>query len=386
MLGGLIGFALWRAIVRAISRKGLGNAWGALWRGILFLGPFQILLGAVLVWQGVAQDPMGASIPTSAVASFGSASMVSASGTGITAAGFASQIMNPTPITDWSFLLALIGIPMGLFLAAGELIHKPVLARRITFGMGLILALATTFTVAEMPPYPGAFHADLSQALWMNATAASSNGGVNEPLERYGRAGILPAFMGLIGPLPFTPAMGFGTGLLFFSLATALFMAALMTGKSPDFLGFSIRRTEVAAVLTGILGPPVAVLIGIAIVAQLPHTIDLIRSGGAHAASAILYFLTSATQTNGSAYSMAVADDTFLKVAMGLMIVGRLLVIGPILAFAGCLEAQRELPPLKPAISSTSWVVIIFFFAAAVFNAVLTMAPVLMMGPILEAL
>lgn len=376
LLIGAVCIAAWRALTRALARKGLGNAWAGVYRGVLILLPLQIILALLLAGQGV----------NGWVANFCAGALVSGAGAGWMADSFASAVQNPTAISDFASVVMLVSVPMAFLWATGVLTKREGLIGRLTLAIFLLLAAATAVTLVNNPNHSDTPRWAVNEALWLNATAGSANGTVNASLENFRPAGVLPPFLILLGGVPLPPAVGLGVGVLLMFLLIAIYLASLMAGRSPDFLGFKVRLSEVAVVACGVLGPQLVILGAVVALVGTPEVLEILKTQGAHGMSALLWAVGSWAQNNGSAYPLDLTQPIFIHASMIVMTLGRLLTLGAVVLFAALLAGQRSETPSAPAVNPQSGVMLSFWVAVIIVGAVLAMLPLLLMGPVVEGL
>lgn len=377
ILIGAVGIAAWRALVHALVRQPLGNAWASLWRGILILLPLQIILAGILISQGVTQAD---------IALFSAGNLVSGAGAGWFASSFASKAVSPNFVTDLAALTFLISIPLGFCYATGRLASRSKLLERLALSLMLLMGIFAAVTVVSTPQPHSWKHWALSEALWLNATAGSANGTLNAPIEYISASGRLPAFFTLLAGLPLPPASGLGIGILLMHLLIAVYIASLMVGRSPSFLGFHVRLPTVFTVAAGVIGPQLVILAGTAAVFFSPAAVELLRAQGAPAASALLWMLGSCSQNNGSSFALGLAHPFFVNTGICLMLLGRALTLAAVVLFASQLSQQRQAPPVLPSVNEQGPLMISFWLCAMLVGAALSMLPLVMLGPWLEAL
>lgn len=376
ILIGAVGIAAWLAVVRALLRQPLGNAWAAIVQGILILLPLQFILAAVLASQGVAIN-----FYDGPVALFAAGSIVTGAGAGWVGTGFTSAIQNPNFITDIASLSFLVGVPMAFWWVTGHLLKRMVLFSGIAAGIIIILAIFTTVSQQGL-----AGSSATSQALWLNTTAGSGNGSLNAPIEKFSSSGILPAFLTLLAGLPLPPPVGFGVGLVLIYFMSAVYLACLMVGRSPSFMGFKITVQQLIPAAVAVLGPQIIILMASAFVLTSAPGLQILNSQGAQGASALLWMLGSSAQNNGSAYQLTLTDPLFLQASCVLMLLGRLMTLGGILLWAGQLGKQKDAPVAPSAINEQGPVMLSFWLLATLAGGMLSVFPLILLGPILTAL
>ncbi len=374
VLMGAVEFAAWRALVRALGRKSVGNAFVGLWRGIFVIVVLQFILAVILTTQGAPG------------AVFGAGSLVSGAGPGWDSEGFSGVGQNPTYWSNLAALMMFVGIPFGFCLATGRLIKREALMRRLMIAVGAVLAIFTLLTQLSNMAAPESASLGPIRALWTNTVAGSANGMLNTPLEVFSPAGRLGPFFLLLTGAPIPPHMGIGVAMLLINLLIALYLCALMVGRSPDFLGFKVRLHEIAITAAGVLGPQLLVLLGVAVVLHSQEGFALLAQHGARGASAFLWMLGSCAQNNGSSFALPLTSPFMLQVSMTVMALARLLTIGSIVFLSGRLARQRFDTPQSETFHTAGPTVIIFALAVILLSGAMTMTPILALGPLLEAI
>jgi K+-transporting ATPase ATPase A chain len=381
-----VGIAAWRALVKALGRQPIGNPWAGIYRGIIIMLPVVLLLTGILISQGVSESFSPRRSDEGPIASFTASSISTGAGAGWVADNASSTLENPNAITDVALLTALVALPLGFALATGGLIKRRKLFILMTLVVMGLLALFTisaqSFTLnAHDKPRWG-----ISEALWLNATAGSGNGSQNAAVENFKPAGRLAPFLTLLGGLPLPPPLGIGVGMLLMYLLIAGYLAALMAGRSPEFLGFKTKMGLVVATAVGTLGPPLILLCTAAVLVVAPETLALIKANGPYGMSALLWAVGSWTQNNGSAYSLAIDASLYIKSSIVAMGLGRLVGLFSVVMIAGEIAKQKNDPPLPPSVEVEGGIMMIFWAFVMLVGALLAMLPLVMMGPLLEVI
>ena len=414
------GLAVLAALVRGLTReraRTLGNFWVDLARGVLFvLLPLSLLLALVLVPLGVVQTFS----PYSAVETAGSggaqiialgpvASQVAIKQLGTNGGGFfnanaAHPLENPTPFSNFLELLAILLLPAASCVMFGRLVSDRRQGRAILATMtALFLAFLVVATVAEQAGTPAlrAAGVDLtasalqpggnmegkevrfgvsSSALWATATTAASNGSVNAMHDSFTPiGGMVPLILIQLGEVVFG---GVGSGLygMLVFVILAVFVAGLMVGRTPEYLGKKIGTAEMKLASLIILVGPLLVLIGTAFAVSLPAGRSAALNPGPHGFSEILYAFSSTANNNGSAFAgLDAARPLYAVLAAVMMFLGRFWVIIPTLALAGALGARAKVPPGDGTLPTHGWTFVLVVGA-------LTFFPSLALGPLAEAL
>jgi K+-transporting ATPase ATPase A chain len=225
-----------------------------------------------------------------------------------------------------------------------------------------------------------------NSALWATATTAASNGSVNSMHDSYTPlGGLIPMWLMQLGEVVFG---GVGSGLygMLMFVIVAVFVAGLMVGRAPEYLGKKIEPFEMKTAMVCVLVPCAIVLVGTAVAVLIPegHTTS---NPGPHGFSQILYAFSSAGNNNGSAFAGLTANTPFYNIALGLaMWFSRFWIIVPVLAVAGSLAAKRVSPTTSGTLPTHTPVFVLMLVAVVVIVGALTFVPALALGPVVEHL
>jgi K+-transporting ATPase ATPase A chain len=422
------GIATLAAFIRGFARKSsetLGNFWVDVTRSTVhILLPLALLLAVVLVSQGVVQSfsaphvaPLLEApattqvIPVGPVASQVAIKQLGTNGGGYFNANSAHPFENPTPFSNLLEVLAILLIPAALCHTFGRMVGD---ARQ---GWAVLLAILLLFVPlvalevgAEQAGNPRLAalgvdaRASLSQsggnmegketrfgitqsALWAAATTAASNGSVNAMHDSFTPLGGLGAmWLMQLGEVVFG-GVGSGLyGLLIFAIV-AVFIAGLMVGRTPEYLGKKIESFEMKMASLVILIPPLVVLLGTALAVATTSGRASIANPGMHGFSEILYAFSSAGNNNGSAFAGLSADTPFYDIALGVaMFVARYWLIVPVLAIAGSVARKRTVPVGPGTLPTHTPLFVLLLAGVVVVVGALTFIPALALGPIVEHL
>ena len=226
-----------------------------------------------------------------------------------------------------------------------------------------------------------------NSALWATATTSASNGSVNSMHDSYTPlGGLVPMWLMQLGEVIFG---GVGSGLygmLVFAII-AVFIAGLMIGRTPEYLGKKIEAFEMKMASIAILVPPVVVLTGTAIAVMLPQGVSSIANPATHGFSEVLYAFSSAGNNNGSAFAGLNANTPFYNTALGLaMWFARYWLMVPVLAIAGSLAAKKTVPVSSGTLPTHTPLFVVLLISAVLLVGALTFVPALALGPIVEDL
>jgi K+-transporting ATPase ATPase A chain len=227
----------------------------------------------------------------------------------------------------------------------------------------------------------------VNSALWATATTAASNGSVNSMHDSYTPlGGLVPMWLMQLGEVIFG---GVGSGLygmIVFALI-GVFVAGLMIGRTPEYLGKKIEAFEVKMAAVAILVPPLAVLVGAALAVSLDAGRAGILNPGAHGFSEVLYALSSAGNNNGSAFAGLSANTPFYNTLLGLaMLLARYGVMIPVLAIAGALAAKKIVPASSGTLPTHTPLFVLLLIGTVIVVGALTFVPALALGPVVEHL
>ncbi len=434
-LSAAAGMAVLVGLTRSFARQmttTIGNFWIDLVRGTLYiLLPLSLGLAVVLVSQGVVQtfsayrevalleptsEAEGNLVTTQKIAVGPAASQVAIKQLGTNGGGFfnvnsAHPLENPTPLSNLLQVLAILLIPAALCFTFGEMVGD----RRQ--GWAILSAMSAVFVTmlglslfAESQGNPALTKLGVDQvvsdlqsggniegketrfgvtnsALWSVATTAASNGSVNSMHDSYTPLGGLAAmWLMQLGEVIFG---GVGSGLygmLVFAIV-AVFIAGLMVGRTPEYLGKKIGAFEMKMASLVILLPCAMVLLGTACAVIVPQGRETISNPGPHGFSQVLYAFSSTANNNGSAFAGLGANTPFYNGLFGLaMLIGRFWVMVPVLAIAGSLAEKKKIPSGNGTLPTHTPLFVVLLIAVVVVVGALSFFPALALGPIVEHL
>jgi K+-transporting ATPase ATPase A chain len=406
------GIAVLLALTRGLARKSsatIGNFWADLTRGtVSVLLPLALVFAVVLVSQGVVQtfapyahattlDGAEQIIPLGPAASQIAIKQLGTNGGGFFGVNSAHPFENPTPLSNFLQVLAILALPAALTFTYGRLVGD---ARqgRVIFGAMLVLFVAgfTVSWAAELQGNPvtglaGSLEGKetrfgvMNSVLWSSATTCASNGSVNAMHDSLSPlAGGIALFNILLGEVVFG-GVGAGLyGMLMFVLVT-VFLCGLMVGRTPEYLGKKIEAREVKWALVAVLAPSVLILVGACAAIATPLGTATLNNAGPHGLSEILYAYASAAGNNGSAFAgLGVNTDFYNYTLAAAMLLGRFGVILPVLAIAGSLAAKKSAPPSSGTFPTHGATFGLLLVAVVLIVGALTFFPVLSLGPIAE--
>ncbi|GGU54166.1 potassium-transporting ATPase subunit KdpA [Lentzea flava] len=398
-----VGLAVAVALIRGFVRHQtdrLGNFWVDLVRGTFrILLPLSFVFAIVLIALGVTMslksgvDVDGQAIVNAPVASQEAIKELGTNGGGVLNANSAHPFENPNEWTNLLEIFLLLVIPVALTRTFGQLVKQN------KQGYVLLGVMATIWTAmlaviwgaeaSGLRPWEGKElrFGIAGSAIFANATTGTSTGAVNSLHDSYTGLGGGGALLNMLfGEM--TPG-GVGTGIysILVMAIIAMFLAGLMVGRTPEYLGKKLGRKEVTAAAVSILAMPTVLLIGAGITAILPSTQGALNNPGSHGLSEILYAYASASNNNGSAFGGITVTSDWFQSSLGLcMLFGRFIPIVAVLALAGSLAAQKKVPVTAGTLPTTGPLFASLLTGAIVLVAALTFVPALALGPIAEAL
>ncbi|MHB8140896.1 MAG: potassium-transporting ATPase subunit KdpA [Vulcanimicrobiaceae bacterium] len=412
-----VGIAVAIAVVRGIARSDrstLGNFWVDITRACLYvLLPLAAVFALVLMAQGVPQnfnayhtvttlEGRAQTITGGPMASQEAIKELGTNGGGFVNANSASPNENPTPLTNFLEILAILAIAAGLTYTYGLMVGD---TRQ---GWALFSAMATLFWIG----FAVIYHAEAAgnplmhqlgvhggnmegketrfgiagSALFAEATTATSCGAVNAMMDSFMPiGGLVPMVNMQIGEVVFG---GVGSGLygMIEFVVLTVFIAGLMVGRTPEFLGKKIERREVQLAILAILITPILVLVPTAIAVAFPAGTATLGNTGPHGFSEILYAFSSSNANNGSAFA-GLGGNRFYYAATGIaMFFGRFFEMIPLLALAGCLAGKRAAPAGAGTFSTSSATFVFLLLGTILIVGALTFLPADALGPIADGL
>ncbi|RLK58057.1 potassium-transporting ATPase subunit KdpA [Actinokineospora cianjurensis] len=402
-VSGAVGMAVAIALVRGFTRDQtdrLGNFWVDLTRGtIRILLPVAALFAIVLVATGVVMSLRsgvtvdGHTVATAPVASQEAIKELGTNGGGVLNANSAHPFENPNGWSNLIEIFLILLIPVCLTRTFGTMVGNRKQGHVLLGVMGILwsamLAVIWTAEANGLRPLEGkeTRFGVPSSALFADTTTATSTGAVNAMHDSFtGLGGGGTLLNMLFGEM--TPG-GVGTGLysILVMAIIAMFLAGLMVGRTPEYLGKKLGKREVTAAAISILAMPTVVLVGAGIAAVLPSTQGALNNPGSHGLSEILYAYASASNNNGSAFAGITVTSDWFQASLGVcMALGRFIPIIAVLCLAGSLAKQKRVPETAGTLPTTGPLFATLLTGAIVLVAALTFVPALALGPIAEAL
>ncbi|HTW33565.1 MAG TPA: potassium-transporting ATPase subunit KdpA [Rhizomicrobium sp.] len=418
------GIALAVALVRGFARRsarGVGNFWVDLTRCVLYiLLPISILVALFFVWQGVPQNLNGYTLATTLegarqviaqgpVASQEVIKMLGTNGGGFFNVNSAHPFENPNAITNFVQILLIFSLGAGLTNFFGRMVGDQRQGWAIFTVMAILfLAGVSVIYWAESQPNPAyaAMHLDQAasalqaggnmegkevrfgiagSALFATATTDASCGAINAYFDSFmPLGGLIPMLNIQLGEIIFG---GVGSGLygMLLFVIVAMFVAGLMVGRTPEYLGKKLESKEVKMAMLAILILPLSILGFSALATVLPFGVSQLNNAGPHGYSEILYAYTSATGNNGSAFAGLNANTLFYDTTLAAaMFIGRFLMIVPMMAVAGSLAAKKIVPASAGTFPTHGPLFIGLVVGVILIVGGLTYFPALSLGPIVE--
>ncbi len=412
-----VGIAIAVAVVRGLVRtsvKTLGNFWVDLTRCSLYvLLPISVVFGLFLVWQGMPQnfhayegvksiEGFAQSITGGPMASQEVIKELGTNGGGFVNANSAAPNENPNPLTNLVELLLIFSLGAGLTYMYGKMVKDTRQGWAIFSAMAIIFFVGFSVAYwAEAAGNPivhqlGVAGANMegkecrfgapASALWATVTTDTSCGAVNSMHDSFmPLGGLVPLVNMQLGEIIFG---GVGSGLygMIVFVVLTVFIAGLMVGRTPEYLGKKVERREVQFAILAALVTPVLCLVPTSIAAVLPAGLATLNNAGPHGFSEILYAFTSGNANNGSAFA-GLGPNLFYNLMTGVnMMFGRFAVAVPALALAGTLAGKKSVPESSGTFSTRSPIFVALLIGVIVIVGALTFLPADSLGPIVEHL
>jgi K+-transporting ATPase ATPase A chain len=410
------GIALAIALVRAFARasgKTVGNFWVDLTRCTLYvLLPLSLVAALFLVWQGVPQnvgpyvdattlEGAAQTISQGPAASQIAIKQLGTNGGGFWNANSAVPYENPTPLSNFLEVLYILLISAALTHTFGRMVKDERQGWALYAAMSIVFlagVLVTYWAEGAGNPNFAALGLDpanmegkevrfglANSSLWAVATTDASNGSVNAMHDSFTPlGGMIPIINMELGEIIFG---GVGSGLygMLLMVIVAVFVAGLMVGRTPEYLGKKIEAKEVKMAMLAILILPLSMLAFTAVSVMLPFGLSSIQDPGPHGFSEVLYLFTSQTANNGSAFAGFTGNTLWYNTTGGIaMLIGRYFVIIPMMAVAGSLVAKKTVPASAGTFPTTGGLFVGLLVGVILIIGGLTFFPALALGPIVE--
>jgi K+-transporting ATPase ATPase A chain len=434
-LSAATGMAILVALIRGFIRHNastIGNFWVDLTRSVLYiLLPISLLLALALASQGVVQtfgnyqtasllqSVQGAdnqTVGSQLIAVGPAASQIAIKQLATNGGGFfnvnsAHPFENPTPFSDFLEMLAILAIPAALCYTFGRMVGDTRQGWAILVAMTIIfIALLGVAIWAEESANPALAKLGVDQsptalqpggnmegkemrlgpansALWATATTAASNGSVNSMHDSFmPLGGLVPMWLMQLGEVVYG---GVGCGLygMLAFVIIAVFIAGLMIGRTPEYLGKKIESFEMKMASLMVLIPVMAVLLGTAAAVSIPEAKQAVFNPGAHGFSEVLYAFSSASNNNGSAFAGLGTNTPFYNIALAIvMLLGRFWLAIPVLAIAGSLVSKKKVPVTSGTLPTYTPLFISWLITVVIIVGALSFFPALSLGPLVEQL
>jgi len=423
------GMAALIALIRGIARHGgeakgrVGNFWTDLVRGTLYiLLPLSLVVALLLVQQGVIQNVSSYAQVTTlegakqVLAMGPAASQVAIKQIGTNGGGFfnvnsAHPFENPTPWSNFIEMFSILALAAGLTWTYGRMVRRQAHGWALWTAMFVLFAAGTATTYwaeGRGNPIHAARGVDVvpsstnpggnmegkevrfgiaNSALWAVATTDASNGSVNAMHDSFTPlGGLVPLVNVMLGEVVFG---GVGSGLygMIVMAILTVFIAGLMVGRTPEYLGKKIQAREVQMVMLYVLIFPLAVLVPTAVSVLATPGLAGLNNAGPHGLSEILYAFTSTAGNNGSAFAGLTGGTYYYNTLLGLnMLVGRFAMMVPMLALGGFLAGKRIAPESAGTFPVTTPLFVILLVGVVLIVGALTFFPALSLGPVVEHL
>ena len=425
-LSAATGIAVAFAVVRGFVRKenaALGNFYAEVVRVTLYvLLPLALIFSLFLVWQGVPQNmsPYVQAAPLEGgqqviaqgpVASQVAIKLLGSNGGGFFGVNGAHPYENPNPLSNFAEMVSLLFLPVALVLAFGRMVGDRRQGWSLFASMTILFLILMALCVyGEQAAHPALAGLNVDQtvsdinlggnmegkearfgifnsALWTVAATATSNGAVNSMLDSYmPLGGLVPLFSLLVGEVIYG-GVGCGLyGILVYVLIT-VFIAGLMVGRTPEYLGKKIEAQEIKLAVIAMLLYPICVL-GFGVISLLtPEGANSITAYGPHGLTQTIYAYASAAANNGSAFAGFNGNTAFQNILLGIvMLIGRFGMIVPVLAIAGSLAVKKTTPASGGTFPTHGGIFIVLLTGIIVVFGGLTYFPALALGPVAEHL
>jgi K+-transporting ATPase ATPase A chain len=434
-LSAAVGIAVLFALIRGFTRvkeKGIGSFWTDVTRAVLYVMlPLSLLVSVALISQGVVQnlkpyetvdliEPIETEdgetvtkqmVPMGPQASQVAPKQLGTNGGGYNGANSASPLENPTPLSNLIELLSILLIPASLCFSFGREVKDKRQGRVIFAAMFVMLVVSLAVIAvneqAATPQLSQEGQVDLSQngqaggnmegketrfgiassSAWAAFTTAASNGSVNSMHDSYTPLGGLATLLLMeLGEVVFG-GVGCGLyGMLGFVLLT-VFIAGLMVGRTPEYLGKKIEPFEMRMAVLICLATPIAILVGSGVAAAVPQVTESLNNSGAHGFSELLYAYSSCGGNNGSAFAGFNANTPFLNVTLGLvMLFARFVPMLAAVAAAGSLVQKKKTAVSAGTLSTCNVMFAVLLILIVLLIGALSFLPALSLGPVAEHL
>jgi len=421
-----VGISVAVALFRGIARRSagtIGNFWVDTVRGTLYiLVPFALVLALLMVQQGVIQnfssyvtattlEGAKQTLAMGPVASQEAIKQLGTNGGGFFNANAAHPFESPTPWTNFLSMIAIFLIPAGLTYTFGRMVRHQRHGWAIWAAMFVLFIAGTTtayWAEARGNPTHAAAGVDVNasavqpggnmegkevrfgianSALYATITTAASCGAVNSMHDSFTPiGGLVPMVNMQLGEVVFG---GVGAGMygMLLMVVLTVFIAGLMVGRTPEYLGKKIQSREIRMVMLAVLASPLVILVLTAVASVSPYGLAGLNNSGPHGFSEMLYAFSSAYGNNGSAFAGLTGSTYFYNTTLGIaMLVGRFAVIVPALALAGFLSERKTVAESAGTFPVATPLFVGLLISVILIVGALTFFPALALGPIVEQL
>jgi K+-transporting ATPase ATPase A chain len=406
------GISVVLALIRGLTRKttdALGNFWADMTRSVIYvLLPLSIILTMVFVSQGAVQtfshyvkattlQGTEQVIPLGPVASQSVIKQLGTNGGGFFNANAAHPFESPTPFTNFLEMLALLIISASLVFTYGHYMKSKRQARAIfitmfiLFAVGLAISLWSEYSHNNVLNISGNMEGKetrfgiANSVLFSVVTTDASCGAVNAMHDSLSPlSGMVSMFNMMLGEIIFG---GVGSGLygIIIFIILTVFIAGLMVGRTPEYLGKKVEAFEMKMAILAVLAPSIVIKLFSAIACSVPMGLSSLNNAGPHGLSEILYAFSSAAGNNGSAFAGLNANTVFYNLMMGFgMLIGRFGVIVPVMAIAGSMATKKITPVSLGTFRTDNWLFVILLISVILIVGGLTFFPPLVLGPVVE--
>ena len=410
------GIAVLFALIRGFIYKkasGIGNFWVDLTRTTLYvLLPLSLVVAVLLISQGVVQtfgpyhnvtaleDGATLTLPLGPAASQIAIKQLGTNGGGFFGVNSAFPFENPTSLSNLIQSLSLLLIPAALCVTFGKAVKDNKQGRALYVAMTILFVIALgVATFSEQftgPVFEGVansgsmegkeiIHGVGGSALWATATTAVSNGSVNAMHDSFTPlGGMIPIFLMQLGEIVFGGVGSGLCGMLAFALLT-VFIAGLMVGRTPEYLGKKVESFDMKMVCLIVLVPPILTLLGTAAAMIMPDAPTWLTNSGAHGFSEILYAFTSMANNNGSAFGGFIANTVFSNVVGGIiMLIARFIPMVAAVYLAGNLAKKKTVAVSEGTLATHNTMFVGLLIGIILIIGALSFLPSLALGPIAD--
>jgi K+-transporting ATPase ATPase A chain len=387
------------ALIRGFKSKKIGNFWRDIIRVTLYiLIPLSFVFAIILISQGVVQtflpsktittlqDGLSKILPLGPAAGQIAIKQLGTNGGGFFTANSAYPFENPTILSNLLETLAIIIIPASLCVTFGKALKKQ--GRIIYSVMMVLFAVSLCFMVfAEIGNMEGkeVMNGVGGSSLWAAVTTSASNGSVNSMLDSFSPVGGMVAmFLMQLGEIVLG---GVGSGLygMIAFVMLAVFIAGLMIGRTPEYLGKKLDPFDMKMVCVIILVSPILTLLGTAVTVLIPAASGWVTNTGAHGFSEILYAFTSTANNNGSAFAGYMSNTLYTNLTTGIMMLAaRFIPMAAILFLAENFSRKKNVAASEGTLSTSNLTFALLLIAIILLVGALSFLPALALGPIAE--